>query len=954
MDELKAEVYGGRWRITGYTGTYNRFRDGYLELHPKSKAWRCVLRLKCFPGRVVKEYQLTNKIKQIIVGRHVIVELVNGDNIHMVLDPPLKSSDLGKKLKDIKENKMPIPLSPAVVDRTPNKGIEERLSPKTKTPQQNGVGTNHGKIHADVDEGKPTPHRDCSEASQTFLARGQNKSREMLENVSPKSPGNFYQKVCTFKSSRRTSLPPDVKSRNRLSQPLSMSPTYSWVQKTPVKHQSHVHLQGFSNLGNTCYMNAILQSLFGLDMFTTNLIQWSEKVNKHLADEKKNHYLFHVLLNLFLAKKSNGSTEQKCQLLAELKKNISSSLKWFSGFEQHDAHEFLGQILDQLKEEAEKLNSEMEDDDVKSEVNSPPEQKYTDNNPAVSNFEFKIIHTITCSQCGTSVNNLETFNDLSVDIPPSRALESTWSIQDALDLTFLPEQVDYTCEKCGGKEATVQHKFSKLPRVLVIHLKRYTFNTQTSRNMKLVQNLIIPKFLTLKSQSTAETEKPLAAPEPAEALMNPRKVSDIQLTNKVHHTPKRRLNLDADNKEPHRDTSLRKAHESMNASCEDLTEETEGLIPESMTEEEMMKLALERSINDMDTPHKQATHQQSGSSPSCDGNTTRLASPMANHVDGTSDTEDGINLRSVPPVEDLPCDKLGCKNRSVLEPPHKKAKLDEAQCDSAYNSFSEGHAVGDESGTGSKQELNSSGVDMNVSDEENKENYMPPTASSPMCEEGVEPLNKENGPKEEVQISAEEEYDEETQLRIAIENSLKDMENMDIQPDLEDDLEKAKQLSLKEVEKQNEPYVITQQRPKDKRDLKRTKEEEQALKLHAQTGDLPNSYQLVSIVSHIGHSSVSGHYISDTYDMNRRMWYSWNDSHGHRIDWDELRRDRERTGYLFFYAAKDVVEDMENHYYQRRCRVRSLSLSALPRQRSAGKPSSAVKLSFNNPWMELR
>ena len=49
---------------------------------------------------------------------------------------------------------------------------------------------------------------------------------------------------------------------------------------------------------------------------------------------------------------------------------------------------------------------------------------------------------------------------------------------------------------------------------------------------------------------------------------------------------------------------------------------------------------------------------------------------------------------------------------------------------------------------------------------------------------------------------------------------------------------------------------------------------------------------------------ILGHYISDTYDMNRRMWYSWNDSHGHRIDWDELRRDRERTGYLFFYAAK--------------------------------------------------
>lgn len=35
-----------------------------------------------------------------------------------------------------------------------------------------------------------------------------------------------------------------------------------------------------------------------------------------------------------------------------------------------------------------------------------------------------------------------------------------------------------------------------------------------------------------------------------------------------------------------------------------------------------------------------------------------------------------------------------------------------------------------------------------------------------------------------------------------------------------------------------------------------------------QTGDLPNSYQLVSIVSHIGHSSVSGRFVVILFWIN--------------------------------------------------------------------------------------
>ena len=63
-----------------------------------------------------------------------------------------------------------------------------------------------------------------------------------------------------------------------------------------------------------------------------------------------------------------------------------------------DAHEFLGQILDQLKEEAVKLNKELRTDNKKLELASEPDKENADDNPAASNFEFKITHTITCSE----------------------------------------------------------------------------------------------------------------------------------------------------------------------------------------------------------------------------------------------------------------------------------------------------------------------------------------------------------------------------------------------------------------------------------------------------------------------------------------------------------------------------------------------------------------------------
>lgn len=74
-----------------------------------------------------------------------------------------------------------------------------------------------------------------------------------------------------------------------------------------------------------------------------------------------------------------------------------------------------------------------------------------------------------------------------------------------------------------------------------------------------------------------------------------------------------------------------------------------------------------------------------------------------------------------------------------------------------------------------------------------------------------------------------------------------------------------------------------------------------------QAGHLNNAYRLVSIVSHIGSTSMNGHYISDVYDVEKKCWLSYDDSTVMKRDERRLREERRRTGYIFFYHAKEFL-----------------------------------------------
>lgn len=53
--------------------------------------------------------------------------------------------------------------------------------------------------------------------------------------------------------------------------------------------------------------------------------------------------------------------------------------------------------------------------------------------------------------------------------------------------------------------------------------------------------------------------------------------------------------------------------------------------------------------------------------------------------------------------------------------------------------------------------------------------------------------------------------------------------------------------------------------------------------------------------------SITGHYICDVFDMKKKGWFSFDDSHVTSVSELDVLTKREKCGYIFFYISKWVV-----------------------------------------------
>ncbi|XP_063743562.1 ubiquitin carboxyl-terminal hydrolase 37 isoform X2 [Eleginops maclovinus] len=924
-------------RLTSLDLGTTKWKEGTFEILEKDNKINLCLRFNC--SGASKSFQLNQNLKNVTQNFSRIM-LTLMDNSVIVLDkipqnllqntkecldklktgkPVLKShgsanlSVLGNRSLKNDSNPSGERQIPNIFQTTPRRqsteGREETTPRKplgspsraASTPTRTGLSENRSEkrkrlltSESDLTEDYPkendssSNNKATSDPSRKFLLSCKDKLKQAEENRSsaslsstPLQPTSFYGSRSVTKDysqshsflDRPSSTPQSSSAKRSLMLPNHSTPFKKvrptldyggWNKQRPsTLAQPQPPLQGFSNLGNTCYMNAILQSLFSLPSFSNDMLRQSIPWKK---------VPINALLRRFahlMAKKDVGCPETKKDLLRKVKSAISSTAERFSGNMQNDAHEFLSQCLDQLKDDVEKMNKNWSNEaaasspslvacESRQEGTSPAAKaepgEETDTSriytcPVAVNMEFEVQHTITCKGCGEVVTKREQFNDLSIDLPRRKKKLPLRSIQDSLDLFFRMEEIEYSCEKCNGKSATVTHKFSKLPRVLILHLKRYSFNAQLSLNSKLGQQVVIPRYLTLLSHCTESTRAPISLAWSSQSSIS-RTLKTSQCVNsstaplriggKAANSSCTSSLLDSDSEEePNgKAPASRKRHLSSCLPDEDERPEERGAAIDSadfsgINDEEMLAAVLEMS------------RQEAG-------------------------------LSAPPPMEDEP----------TSSPDTGFGDTDAH--DLAYHT--------DLLETDSKQPADVlDSLDLTM--DENKENQTP---------EGVQ----QQGELDWVQQYSLDQEREEQELQQALAQSLQEHEAQELRED--DDLKRATELSLQEFNNSLPELLCSDEDSgnEDVLDMEYTETETENLKRNAESGDLANSFRLISVVSHIGNSSSSGHYISDVYDMKKQSWLTFNDLDVSRTQEAAVQRDRDRSGYIFFYMHKDMFEQL--------------------------------------------
>lgn len=203
---------------------------------------------------------------------------------------------------------------------------------------------------------------------------------------------------------------------------------------------------GIANLGNTCYMNSVLQSLYHIDEFRDRL----ESTNDASAAEKLS--VAKALLKIFeeLDSKLRPASAKALVQLCEV-----------NPFIQEDAQEFLLKLFEKIDRESNILSKA-----------SPTDV-----------FAGEMVQYIRCKHVNVTKERRENFFDLSVDVMDAQDLLG------ALDKLFTPDELEgsnqYKTSEYGLQDASKGQYISKLPHALYVHLKRFTYDFDSDKMSKV-------------------------------------------------------------------------------------------------------------------------------------------------------------------------------------------------------------------------------------------------------------------------------------------------------------------------------------------------------------------------------------------------------------------------------------------------------------------------------------
>jgi len=270
-------------------------------------------------------------------------------------------------------------------------------------------------------------------------------------------------------------------------------------------------LTGLENMGNSCYLNCIIQCVLGTHELTKIFLNDSyEKhinLNSKLGSKgvlaKNFARLVHTMHDKGTITTGSDHSKKKKKKIPvrpdQFKFACGSINSTFKDMCQQDCQEFCQFLLDGLHEDLnqcggnpplKELSNQAEElrEKLSYRIASSIEwERYltTDFSVIVDLFQGQYASRLQCKVCNHTSTTYQPFSVLSVPIPNKKNCNIFYCFQDFTKCENLETDEQWSCPHCKKKQpSTKQLTITRLPRNLIIHLKR--FDNRMNKNNSFI------------------------------------------------------------------------------------------------------------------------------------------------------------------------------------------------------------------------------------------------------------------------------------------------------------------------------------------------------------------------------------------------------------------------------------------------------------------------------------